>query len=216
MLGTGPDHHRNVGGGGFFLRSAHLKVNPIPETTMIARSSTVGLLALLALSLLADTAPYFTLESTGALRMQVTGGEARLGLLREPVNGRPVMEISLGATTGEAALLLFTYADQPLVPGRYPVGPELPADPAPGRRFHPCFIAGTAERPAGFFHGEVGWVTITAVEGGRVAGEYEMEARGFLASDMDDENRLVTIRGTFRAVGDDSIAALHAVAAAPR
>lgn len=181
---------------------------------MIARSSTVGLLATLALSLPADTAPHFTIESTGAVRLAATGQEARVGLTREPLNGRPVLEISLGATTGEAALVLYTYADEELRPGRYPVGSELPADPAAGRRFHPCFIAGTVERPLGFFHGEIGWVTITAVEGGRVRGEYEMRARGFLASDMEDEDRWVTIRGTFGAQDDGTVARIAAASAA--
>jgi hypothetical protein len=183
---------------------------------MRARSSTAGLLAILTLPLPADTAPYFTLESTGALRLEVTSGEARVGLMRDPSNGHPVMEISLGATSGDAALMLFTYADEALGPGRYPVGSELPEDPSAGRRFHPCFIAGTVERPVGFFHGEVGWVTITAVEGGRILGEYEIQARGFLASDTDDENQWVTIRGRFGAEGDSTVAALPAVSAATR
>jgi hypothetical protein len=183
---------------------------------MRARSSTVGLLAILALPLPADSAPYFTLESTGALRLEVTSGEARVGLMRDPSNGRPVLEISLGATGGAAALMLFTYADEPLLPGRYPVGSELPEEPSAGRRFHPCFIAGTVERPAGFFHGEMGWVTITAVQDGRISGEYEMQARGFLASEMENENQWVTIRGTFGAEADSTVAALQAVSAATR
>ena len=40
---------------------------------MLARSSAVGLLATVALSLPADPdAPYFTLESSGAVRLAVT------------------------------------------------------------------------------------------------------------------------------------------------
>jgi hypothetical protein len=183
---------------------------------MLARSSTVGLLAILTLSLPADPAPSFTLESTGAVRLAVTGGEARFGLMREPVNGRPVLEISLGATAGDAALMLFTYADGALQPGRYPVGSELPDDPSAGRRFHPCFIAGTVERPLGFFHGEIGWVTITAVEDGRISGEYEMRARGFLASDMEDEDQWVTIRGAFAAQGDRTVAGTRSLSASSR
>lgn len=178
---------------------------------MRARSSTAGLLAILALPLPADTAPYFTLESTGALQLEVASVEARVGLMQEPANGRPVMEISLGATTGEAALGLFTYADQPLTPGRYPVASSLPADASAGRWFHPCFIPGTVERPLGFFHGEAGWVTITGVEGGRITGTYEMRARGFLAGAPEDENQWVTIRGTFGAASDGTVAGTAAV-----
>jgi hypothetical protein len=191
---------------------------------MLARSLTVGLLATLALPLPlplalplpADPAPYFTVESTGALSLAVTSPEARFGLLPDPDNGRPVLELSLGAQRGGAALLLFTYADEPLRPGRYPVASSLPEQPFAGRRFHPCFIAGTVEHPRGFFHGEIGWVTITAVEAGRISGAYEMRARGMLASDTTDEDQWVTIRGTFAADGDSTITSVRAVSAATR
>jgi hypothetical protein len=183
---------------------------------MRARSWTVGLLATLALPLPADPAPYFTLESTGALTLALTSAEARFGLMRDPDKGRPILALSLGAERGEAALLLFTYADEPLRPGRYPVASSLPQQPFAGRRFHPCFIAGSVERPRGFFHGEIGWVTITAIEGGRISGAYEMRARGFIASDPKDEDRWVTIRGTFGADGDSAVARALAVSAANR
>jgi hypothetical protein len=183
---------------------------------MLARSLTVGLLATLALPLPADPAPYFTLESTGALSLAFTSAEARFGLMRDPDKGRPILALSLGAEHGGAALMLFTYADEPLRPGRYPVASSLPEQPFAGRRFHPCFIAGTVERPRGFFHGEIGWVTITAVEAGRISGVYEMRARGMLASDTTDVDRWVTIRGTFGADGDSTITNARAVSAATR
>jgi hypothetical protein len=183
---------------------------------MFARSLTVGLLATLALPLPADPAPYFTLESTGALSLSVNSAEAQFGLMRDPDKGRPILALSLGAERGGAALLLFTYADEPLGPGRYPVASSLPEQPFAGRRFHPCFVAGTVERPRGFFHGESGWVTITAVEAGRITGEYEMRARGFLASDTTNENQWVTIRGTFAADGDSTITSALASSAGGR
>jgi hypothetical protein len=171
---------------------------------MLARSSTIGLFAAMALSLSGDPAPYFTLQSQGAVQLAVTGDEARYGIAAEPYHGHPIISISLGATQGEAALLLFTYADEPLRPGRFPVANELPQAAFAGRRFHPCFITGTVERPQGFFHGESGWVTITAVEDGRIVGEYEIQARGFLAADTANEDRWVTLRGSFGARADSS------------
>jgi hypothetical protein len=179
---------------------------------MLARSSAVGLLATIALSLPPDPpAPYFTLESTGAVRVAVTSEEARYGIIPEAVNQRPVLGISLGATRANGVLLLYTYADEVLRPGRYPVGSSLPEQPFAGRRFHPCFVAGTAERPLGFFHGESGWVTITAAEAGRISGEFEIQARGFLAAETTDEDQWVTVRGTFSAEGDSTVAAIEAV-----
>jgi hypothetical protein len=174
---------------------------------MLARSSAVGLLAALALPLSGAPAPYFTLQSTGAVQLAVTSDEAQYALVPESVNQRPVMAISLGATRGDAALVLYTYADEPLRPGRYPTATSLPDQPFAGRRFHPCFVPGTVERPLGFFHGESGWVTITAVEGGRISGEFEIQARGFLAAEATDENQWVTLRGKFSAEADSSSAA---------
>jgi hypothetical protein len=174
------------------------------------------LLAAVALSFRGDPAPHFILESSGALRLTVTSDEARYGISPERFNQRPVIAISLGATRGDAALLLYTYGDEPLSPGRYPVASELPEQPGAGRRFHPCFVAGSVERPAGFFHGESGWVTITAAEAGRISGTYEMRARGFLATATADENQWVTLRGSFSAEGDSTVAELTAVSAVTR
>ena len=183
---------------------------------MRSRSSFFGLIATLAVSLPSHPAPSYTLEAEGALRLAASGQEARYGLMRDPSNGRALLEISLGATRGEAALSLYTYADSELRPGRYPVAMSLPEDPSAGRWFHPCFSAGTVERPVGFFHGETGWVAITSVGDGRITGEYEIRARGYLASNMDDENQWVRLRGTFVAEGDSTATAIAPVAAVSR
>ncbi len=181
---------------------------------MFARSSVVGLLATVTLSLPADPgAPYFTLQSSGAVRLAVSSADARLELMPEPVNQRPVLGISLGATQGDVALLLYTYADETLRPGRYPVASSLPEQPFAGRRFHPCIVAGTVERPVGFFHGESGWVTIIAAEDGRISGTYEIRARGFLADDASVEDQWVTVRGTFGAEGDSTVTGIRSVSA---
>jgi hypothetical protein len=175
---------------------------------MRARSSAASLLAALALSLSSGPdAPSYTVESTGAIRLVLSGREASYGLLPESVNGRLVISISLGPTRGEGALWLFAYADEVLRPGRFQVTSWLPEQPFAGRYFHPCFVAGTVASPRGFFHGEAGWVTITSVEGGRISGEFEMRARGFLAEDTSDEDRWVTLRGRFSATGDSTVAA---------
>jgi hypothetical protein len=69
-------------------------------------------------------------------------------------------------------------------------------------------MPGTAERPLGMFHSESGWVTITESMPGRIAGTFELRARGFLASDAKDENQWVTLRGTFAAEGLAGVATL--------
>ena len=179
---------------------------------MYARVSILGLLAVAGLSLPAGPAPEFTFRSTGAVDLSSSGTEAGYGLAPELVNGKPELVISLGATTGQGALLLFTVGDALPRTGRYPIYFEW--DPAgaagQGRWFHACFVAGTTERPMGFFHGQAGWVRITAVDAGRISGEFEVRARGFLAADTTDENQWVTVRGTFTAEGDSTVIALGA------
>ena len=113
-----------------------------------------------------------------------------------------VLGITLGASQGDVAVMLYTFADSALRPGKYPVASSLPEDRAAGRWFHPCVIAGTVERPVGFFHGESGWVSITAVEVGKISGEYEIRARDWDAPGniKDYLTRLNAIRRENRAL----------------
>jgi hypothetical protein len=172
---------------------------------MLVRSSTAGLLAAMALSLSPDPTSYFTLESSGAIRLAVRSEEARYGMVPETVNRRPVLAISLGATSADGSLSLFTYGDEEIRPGRYRVSSALLEQRTAERWFHPCLVVGAVEHPLGFFHGETGWVTITASEQGRISGEFEIRARGFLASNPDDEEQWVTVQGTFTAAGDSTV-----------
>lgn len=174
---------------------------------MYARSSTLGLLAAAALSLPSDSVTQFTLRSSGAINLSVAGTEARYGLVPETAEGEAVISITLGATSGEGALWLMTAGAEMPGKGRYPIYQHGFA--GDGRWFHACFSAGTPERPMGVFHSESGWVTITAVEDGRISGEFELRARGFLAADTTDEDQWVTVRGTFSAEGDSTIASIR-------
>ena len=54
-----------------------------------------------------------------AASKSLSNSDARYELSSEPVNGRPILGISLGSIQGDVALFLYTYADQALVPGRY-------------------------------------------------------------------------------------------------
>ena len=170
---------------------------------MFARMSILGLAATLAAAApSAGPGPAFTLESTGALRQTVGGTEAHYSVSPELVDGKRELTIALGPKTGDGALWLFTSAEELPQPGRYPVHYHWspPAGTTQvGRHFHACYMPGTAERPLGMFHSESGWVTITESMPGRIAGTFELRARGFLASDAKDANQWVTLRGTFAA-----------------
>jgi hypothetical protein len=54
-------------------------------------------------------------------------------------------------------------------------------------------------------------VTITEVKAGRIAGQFEIRARGFLSSDPDNENRWVKVWGTFEARGDSTVTTIASV-----
>lgn len=176
---------------------------------MFARSSTLGLLAAVALSMPSDPPTEFTFRSSGAVTLNVKGYEARYALTPERMNGRPVLAISLGSTRADGALYLYTLGDELPKTGRYPIimsrAQEIDGG---GRWFHACFMAGTAEHPLGVFHSESGWVTITEGRAGRISGEFEVRARGFLAADSDDEDRWVTVRGKFTSEGDSTLMAI--------
>jgi hypothetical protein len=177
--------------------------------------SALGILAAMALSRPAN-APSFTFSTDGSVDLTVAGTEARIGLIPAEVNEHPVLEISLGATSGEGSLSLYMSGDQLPSTGRYPVRPHWFDQGTGGRHFHPCLIVGSLERPLGVFHGESGWVTISRAEAGWIAGVFELEARGFLGVEPGDENRWVTVRGSFEARGDSTITAVESVARSVR
>jgi hypothetical protein len=147
--------------------------------------------------------PFFALDASDAVNLVVSSDEARYGMVPEVVDGSPLVVISLGATSGEGSLTLMISGDRLPPSGRYAVrsGEALGVG---GLHFRAFFVAGSPEHPVGAFHGESGWVTITRSEAGRIAGEFEVQARGFLATDLDDENRWVRVLGHFEARADST------------
>ena len=175
---------------------------------MYARITTLGILATMAVAALTATPSSFTLHSTGAVDLSATGREARYGVVPDAVRGRPVLMVSLGATSAAGALQLTTLGDRPPAPGDYPIRSSWSELPADSSAFHASFMPGTVGSPLGWYHGETGRVTITESGPGRIAGTFEVEARGFSAADPLDEERWVTVRGSFAAEGDSSVVAI--------
>jgi hypothetical protein len=182
---------------------------------MFARSPVLALSAVMVLGLPSATesrAP-FTLGATGAVNLSVTGDEARYGLVVPGVDGVPLLSISLGATSTAGALTLSRMGPDEPSPGRYQVRSweERTGDPM---EFQALFVAGSVERPVGVFHGESGTVTILRSGAGRIHGAFEIRARGFLAANMEDEDQWVTVRGTFEAQGDSTVAQVQSISSA--
>jgi hypothetical protein len=177
---------------------------------MYFRATTLGILAAIAAGLSLPSAPTFTLQSTGAVHLRAAGNEARYGVVPQAVRGGPILMVSLGARAA-GALQLIRLGDRLPAPGRYPVRSSWDEFGSDTASFHASFMPGTAEHPLGWFHGESGWVTITQVREGRIAGAFEVRARGFAGDDMDDEDRWVTVRGSFDADGDGTVATIASV-----
>jgi hypothetical protein len=174
---------------------------------MYVRSIAAGWVAVIALNLPASQAPRFNLDTTGAVRLEAVGHEARYGIIAN--DGASQLSVSLGATgRGSALDLRLPSAGLPL-PGRYPVRPRWD-DGVTGQAFQAFFAAGSPEQPLGWFHGESGTVTITQASNGRLSGSFEIRARGYLAADKIEEERWVTVTGSFEAAGDSSATTIAA------
>jgi hypothetical protein len=173
---------------------------------MFAHPQFIGLCAMVAVGLpsMRSTTARYTLAAEGAVQLTVTSADARYGIATPGVDGQPFYSLSLGATSDQAALTLSRNAAELPAPGRYEVKTweEQSAD---GTSMQAAFVAGTPGHPIGAFHGESGSVTITEAQSGRISGEFEIRARGFLADAVEDEDQWVTVRGTFYAIGDSSI-----------
>jgi hypothetical protein len=177
---------------------------------MYSRAATLGVLAAVAYALPVPSTPTFSLHATGAVTLGAAGHDARFGIIPQAVRGRPILLVSLGATGAAGALQLSVAGDRAPAPGRYPIRSAWDEQGSDTNSFHAAFLPGTADRPRGWYHGESGWVTITKSEDGRIAGGFEISARGFATVDPADEDRWVTVRGSFDAQGDSTVRTIAA------
>jgi len=168
---------------------------------MYVRSIAAGCVAAIALNLPAFLVPRFTLDATGAVRLDAVGHDARYGVITD--DGTSILTVSLGATGGISALQLRMPGVGLPAEGRYPIHSTW-NDRVTGNAFQAFFAAGSPEHPLGWFHGESGTVTITQAANGRLSGSFEILARGYLAADKIEEESWVTVKGSFEAEGDST------------
>jgi hypothetical protein len=170
---------------------------------MYSRIAALGLLTTLAYALPIPKSSTFTLASTGAVAVRAAGPEAHYGVVPDAVRGGPILLLSLGDDSTAGAVHLSVSGERPPAPGRYPIRSSWEG-PSGDTAFHAAFMAGTARRPRGWFHGESGSVTITEASRGRMSGVFELRARGFTDAEGAEEDEWVTVRGTFEARGDST------------
>lgn len=173
---------------------------------MLARTSILGILTLLAPAHSAQRQPYYSLSTWGALGITASGDEARMGRVSLEGHGRSMLMVSIGINDPHASVSLYLPDSPDPAPGRYRVSSSwLPAGTG-APLAHATLMAGSVERPLGWFEGQSGWVTLRRGEQGELAGEFEFAARGFLRDNPDNERQKVMVRGSFRVEREEVVA----------
>jgi len=137
---------------------------------------------------------------TGSYQAHLTG--ARTAALRGTVDlGTTVGDergtafvITLGASSEDGAIVFTQATGTQPGPGTYPITEQLARD---GVRA--LVVTGSPTRPTGVFRARQGTLTITTSSRYGMAGQFDLQAEGFLATDQDLEDRELTARGSFTA-----------------
>ncbi|HWA17181.1 MAG TPA: hypothetical protein VG817_12150 [Gemmatimonadales bacterium] len=106
--------------------------------------------------------------------------------------------LELGAYSEDGAVVFSRVSSARPEVGTYKVSP-FTNGPEKDSEFHALVSLGSVQMPAGVFRAVSGTVTITQSTENRVAGHYEVKAIGFLASQPELEDRVITVRGGFTA-----------------
>jgi hypothetical protein len=128
---------------------------------------------------------------TGAVVSRVTG-PATMGPVGRVTGAPAAFSIRLGEDTSRAAVLFTLVGDEPLKAGRYPIA-EVPT----GKAVLALITVGTADHPEGVFRVESGSLEIGMDAGGRMTGQFSLNAVGFLAAEPEREDREVVMTGSF-------------------
>ena len=123
-------------------------------------------------------------------------GQARFGMIRGGGGLAPGFSLSLGAgDTGGA--VLFSRQGAPLGVGTYRIAEANVGEDA----VQALVLTGPPERPTGSFRARRGTLTITLASDNLMAGHFELDGEGFLATNPRDESRRVSVSGEFTATG---------------
>ncbi|HEU5153175.1 MAG TPA: hypothetical protein VFU03_00435 [Gemmatimonadales bacterium] len=141
--------------------------------------------------------PSFTAEITGEVQT-ILSGNAVFGPVRGPSNIPGSFSLTLGAYSDNGAVVFSRVASGQPKPGTYRVT-AFTGGAEKEDELHALISLGSASNPLGAFRGMSGTVTITQSSPDRIVGRYDLHAVGFMAADMNDEEREITVRGSFAA-----------------
>ena len=117
--------------------------------------------------------------------------------------------LTLGAYSDNGAVVFSRVGAERPKPGTYRITPFTHGEEG-SDEFHALVSLGSPANALGAFHGETGTVTITKSGPDQIVGHYELKAVGFLAADMDNEEREITVRGSFAASASAAPSAFRA------
>lgn len=159
------------------------------------KSLMVWPLALLTFSPAQTTTPVgHTAEVHGAAEAHVVG-RAVFGSVNSATGS---FSLELGAYSEDGAVVFSRVSSERPRVGTYKVAAFKGGAEQDGE-FHALVSLGSVTAPMGSFRAMSGAVTITQSSAKRVVGHYEVKAIGFLASEPDNEDRIITVRGGFSA-----------------
>jgi hypothetical protein len=121
-------------------------------------------------------------------------GTARFGAIEGRAGGT-MFTLSLGTDGAEGAVLFTRTNGGRLTPGTYAISAH--DDGSDGLRA--LVMTGSATRPTGVFRGQSGYLIITSATDDVIRGRFQVDARGFLATNPADETRPMKATGMFTA-----------------
>ncbi len=122
-------------------------------------------------------------------------GTASFGMVEGLGGATDVFTLTIGTEESSGSVLFTRAQGGPLVPGTYAI-----TDRGDGSdEVRVLVLTGTATKPTGVFQGQSGRLIITSANEEVIEGRFTIEARGFLASNPDDESRPMQATGMFTA-----------------
>jgi len=122
-------------------------------------------------------------------------GRASFGMVEGADDAADVFTLTIGTEESTGSVLFTRMQGGPLVPGTYAI-----TDRGDGRdEIRVLVLTGTTTQPTGVFQGRSGHLIITSANDAVIQGRFAVEARGFLASNPDDESRPMQATGMFTA-----------------
>jgi hypothetical protein len=136
------------------------------------------------------SASWFEARTTGAKALTLSGA-AQFGRVVGEGEASAFV-ITLGAVSPTGAVLFTRYSGDRLQPGIYRLGEDSAA-------VHAMVVTGPPTRPTGAFRAVTGRLTITRSLGDVIAGHFELDAVGYEATEVAEEERPLGVEGTFTA-----------------